>query len=129
MFRTGIFMSVAATLLLSVSAVDAQQLSGNVIIDVCNEDPNGGNCLGFIVGTIDGMRWAADVAAMRSGATEAQAMRNLAETLLGACTPPTSTGGQLSAVALKYMQNHPENWHEPAVVLIHRALMEAFPCR
>lgn len=127
MFRLGILLGVAATLLLSVSPVGAQGVSGNAIIDVCNEDPNG-SCLSYIAGTIDGMRWASDVAAFRSGGTEAQAMRDLGESLLGACTPPSATGGQLSAVALKYMQNHPENWHEPAVVLIHRALMDSFPC-
>lgn len=127
MLRLGILTGVAATVLLSVAPVEAQGVSGNLIIDACNEDPNG-LCLSYIAGAIDGMRWASDIAAFRSGATEAQAMRNLAESLLGACTPPTSTAGQLSAVALNYMRNHPENWHEPAVVLIHRALMDAFPC-
>ncbi len=126
MFRLGILTGVAATLFLSVSTIEAQSVSGNNIINVCNEDPNG-MCLGYIAGTIDGMLWASDVAALRSGAT-GQAMRNLAHSLLGACTPPSATGGQLYAVALKYMQNHPENWHEPAYVLVHRALIDAFPC-
>ncbi len=127
MFRLGILTGVAATLFLSVSTTEAQSVSGNMIINVCNEDPNG-MCLSYITGTIDGMLWASDVAAGRSGATEAQAMRNLAHSLLGACPPPSASGGQLSAVALKYMQNHPEIWHEPAFVLIHRALIDAFPC-
>lgn len=127
MLKLGIVASVTTSLFLSVSAIEAQSVSGNIIINVCNEDPNG-VCLSYITGTIDGMLWASDVAAGRSGATEAQAMRNLAHSLLGACPPPSASGGQLSAVALKYMQNHPEIWHEPAFVLIHRALIDAFPC-
>lgn|GEM_PF-343264 len=37
------------------------------------------------------------------------------------------TNGQFIAVVSKYLKNHPEQWNEFAVVLVIRALQEAFP--
>jgi hypothetical protein len=44
------------------------------------------------------------------------------------CRPENSTAGQLVRITLKYIRNHPEDAHQPTVVLIVEALREAFPC-
>ncbi len=37
------------------------------------------------------------------------------------------TSGQVCAVVSKYLKQHPELWHLPAVQLVRQALREAFP--
>jgi len=43
--------------------------------------------------------------------------------------PSRSTIEELVRVVEKYLQTHPESWNQPAVILIHDALTEAFPCK
>jgi len=42
-------------------------------------------------------------------------------------TPGGITGGQMFHVAGKYLDQHPERWHEGAVTLVVDAFKEAFP--
>lgn len=41
--------------------------------------------------------------------------------------PAHNTLHQLGAVIIKYMNSHPEQWSDPAVIIIERAFKEAFP--
>jgi hypothetical protein len=43
--------------------------------------------------------------------------------------PSGSTIEELVGVVEKYLQTHPESWNLPAVIVIHDALTEAFPCK
>jgi hypothetical protein len=43
--------------------------------------------------------------------------------------PSGSTIEELVGVVEKYLGTHPESWNLPAVILIHEALTEAFPCK
>jgi hypothetical protein len=43
--------------------------------------------------------------------------------------PDSVTLGQLVAVVSKYLKNHPEEWNDPAVVLVIKALKETFPLK
>lgn len=45
------------------------------------------------------------------------------------CDPEGSVGGQWARVVEKWLKEHPERLHEPAVFLIVDALREAFPCK
>jgi len=45
------------------------------------------------------------------------------------CSPAGSTRGQLTAIVQKYLENHPETRHENDILLIMRALQEAWPCQ
>ncbi len=115
----------------TLSPANAQEgVSTNVILDACSSEDEGANamCFGYITGAIHGMNWASDAAAIQSGVTGGKAMREQANTFLGACSPQAALGNQLYEVALQYMRNNPQRWHEPAVTVIHKALMEAFPC-
>jgi Rap1a immunity proteins len=44
------------------------------------------------------------------------------------CSPDGMTVGQMVDVVKRYLHNHPQTRHEPAVILIATAAREAFPC-
>lgn len=128
LFQKNIFASLVFLVVLSTTQVKAQQLSTNILINACNEAENGA-CIGYIQGTIDGLRWASSYAAFKSGARESQKIVALENSILDACIPRSLIGSQLQETALKYMRNNPERWHEPPYTVIHTALIDAFPCR
>jgi len=43
--------------------------------------------------------------------------------------PAASTIEELVGIVEKYLQGHPDSWNLPAVIVIHDALAEAFPCK
>jgi Rap1a immunity proteins len=44
------------------------------------------------------------------------------------CSPDGMTVGQMVDVVKRYLHNHPQTGHEPAVIVIATAASEAFPC-
>lgn len=112
------------------TSAQSQGVTVNLLIDGCNSsDPAAQSlCGGYINGTIDGLKWAGDVAAFELGFTEGRAMREQGKILVNACIPDSATGGQLYEVALQFMRSNPQIWHQPAVTVIHQSMMDAFPC-
>jgi hypothetical protein len=55
----------------------------------------------------------------------------LYETAIGRiCFPPgAGTRGQMQAVVVKYLENHPERLHEDIHFLARQALQTAWPCK
>jgi len=45
------------------------------------------------------------------------------------CTPGKSTWQQLSAVFVRWFDRNPKHWHESTASNIHKALLDAFPCK
>ena len=129
MFRFLASAALIATLQMNASPVEAQGVSGNILIDACQSADEGAKamCFGYISGAIEGLKLGADAAAYNSGLT-GQAMRDQANESLGACIPAEATGSQTYEVALQYMRNNPQSWHEPAIGLIFRGVVDAFPC-
>jgi Rap1a immunity proteins len=41
--------------------------------------------------------------------------------------PPSVAEGQVDAVVGKYLDDHPEEWNQPASVLVYKALRSMFP--
>ena len=125
-----IALVVFATLLLPVGA-KGQGINANELVRVCDGEYENAEaiCKMYIWGAIEGMQLGADASAFNSGFTEDEAMRDHAQTLLGVCDSETVTRGQQFEVVQRYIRNNPQSWHQPSVILIHRALMEAFPCR
>jgi len=121
---------IFATLLLPMGA-KGQGINANELIRVCDGEYENAEaiCKMYIWGAIEGMQLGADASAFNSGFTEDQAMRDHAEILLGVCDPETVTRGQQFEVVQRYIRNNPQNWHQPSIILIHRALIDAFPCR
>jgi hypothetical protein len=51
------------------------------------------------------------------------------ETAMGRVCPPLATRGQMVAVVVKYLENHPERLHEDIHFLAQQALQTAWPCK
>ena len=98
----------------------AENLSGVEILPKCKEATagfNGGRCAGFIEGVISGMFIA--------GINETAEQTHMRQ---GYCLPEEATNGQNRTVFVKYLEDHPEELHEPAALLLIKALRKAFPC-
>jgi Rap1a immunity proteins len=97
--------------------------SGNDFLRMC--EPRGehsstveGFCSGYANGVIDGYDYAF---------ATVQAKHH--EHVTGAfCPPDEITRGQQYRVAVKYMNDHPEETHRIASVLIAESMQAAFPC-
>lgn len=64
-------------------------------------------CNGYIIGVFDGLSLNHQVCAVGFGATTMSAV----------------------AASRKYLADHPDEWNQPAAVLIEKALRATFPCR
>jgi hypothetical protein len=105
------------------SPVAGDSLDGNFLMDLCdgtapdepNEDVAGVSiCLGYLRGILDAtVAW--------------ESWGHIKPKLI--CKPSGVTTGQLRQVFLKYMRQHPENWHLPGSVLMLNALKGAWPCK
>ncbi len=94
----------------------AYWIKGNAFVDHCLSDDarSEAYCFAYVAGVAD-MVGSISVP-MVSGFT-------------AVCFPDETTLGQLNRVVVKYLKAHPEETHEPAVVLVTVALREAFPCQ
>jgi hypothetical protein len=45
------------------------------------------------------------------------------------CTPKRASVGQVCSVVSKYLKENPQQWNEPANILVLKALTNAFPCQ
>lgn len=127
MFKIAFLALVISISTFFVSPSSAQAFSVNELLKPCSKEKSP-FCIAYISAAISGINWGADTAAYNSGFTEPHAMREQAKLLLGTCIPEAATGNQLHEVALKYMRNNPKSWHQPAVAIIHRAMIDTYPC-
>jgi Rap1a immunity proteins len=83
--------------------------STTVLIEICRRagDEMRMDCAGYIAGVYDQMSLSRLI-----------------------CPPPNPNGGtgQAVAVALKFLNEHPEQWHLPPVYLVGQSFKAAFPC-
>ena len=106
---------VIGFILLMVSSANAQFVSGNKLASKWrayqrydtgvgrNLDYGEGNYfMGYITGVYDATYWLYN-------------------------SPDGITVGQMCSIVGKYLDEHPEEWNEPAWVLVRLALLEAFP--
>ena len=110
-------MTVAAYPREAVAEMD----TGNDILEWCEykqKDTLGwykqGLCDGYLNGIVEGLLFA------QHAPTGIQITFN--------CKPEAVTRGQTELVIVKYLKAHPEQLHNPAVMLVYSALAEAFPC-
>ena len=94
----------------------AYWIKGNVLVDHCLSDDSRAEayCLAYVMGVADMVGSISD--RMVSGFD-------------AVCFPNETTVGQLHRVVVKYLEAHPEETHQPAVILVTVALREAFPCQ
>jgi Rap1a immunity proteins len=99
----------------------AQVTTGEKIQSMCRAEmvaASGSFCAGFI-----------------SGVLEEQFMWTANDTLhkrthdFRFCLPEKSTNDQILKVFVKYLDDHPEELHKPAALLLIQAMVKAFPCQ
>jgi Rap1a immunity proteins len=90
-------------------AIVASTVSTTVLIDGCRRagDQLRMDCAGYVLGVYDQMSFSRLI-----------------------CPPSNPNGGtaQAVAVALKFLNDHPEQWHLAPVLLIEQSFKTAFPC-
>jgi hypothetical protein len=98
--------------------------SGTNFMRVCNAVDSSattkGICLGYVLGTTDGIKLGVRVEHGIVAATTAN------EPLF--CLPSEVTSGQLLRILVKYIKAHPEQEHWQTPTLILTAAMDSFPC-
>ena len=104
-----------------VSPAWAYWMEGNTLVEDCLSDDatNRVACLSYIIGVADIISVISNLDVSGFAAV---------------CFPPGAvtagvTADQLRRVVVKYLKAHPEETHEPAVLLVTVALREAFPCQ
>jgi Rap1a immunity proteins len=83
--------------------------SGNEFLPHCREGASNSFMGGFCTGMIETVA--------------------MYETAMGRICPPLATRGQMRAVVVKYLENHPERLHEDIHLLAQQALQTAWPCK
>lgn len=116
--------AVAAALALAVATATAAQSEmrqdGNELLRYCRaETDDGGNR--WLAGWCSGFVWGVSLAAdsWRAQAMEDQSCR----------MPDGVTGAQLVRIVVSYLEQHPEELHEDQLLLVTRAMTDAFPCK
>jgi hypothetical protein len=97
-----------------LGAVPAGAMTGN---ELRNDAHKGGESFSFIHGFIEGTISGFGLCALAS--TNKNPF----------CFPKGVTQGQTINVVLKYLDDHPEELHEPASILILKAVKTAWPCK
>ena len=115
---------------------NAFAFSGNELLQKCNDNQTHNKfvCLSYIQGFTSGYSQAKDFFGgfrnMSLKLTEEQERAEiLAASRHGFCIPPEATFGQLTLVAVKYMNENPKDLHHDAGFLLNDAFYTAFPCR
>jgi hypothetical protein len=91
-------------------AMFGSSMTTTVLLDACRRagDPLRADCAGYILGVFDEMSFSRLIC------------------------PPDNPGGlsaQAVAVALKFLNGHPEQWHVAPAYLVGQSFKAAFPCR
>jgi hypothetical protein len=113
-------LSLASLLAISLLTTQSPVLAndkfkiGSALLRECNSDVFRATCTAYISGVVDGSELISG-----DGKREAKLV----------CIPVDSvTAGQLRLVVVKYLNEHPEELHQPASWLIEFAFIKAFPC-
>ncbi|WP_323781721.1 Rap1a/Tai family immunity protein [Thalassovita sp.] len=121
-------------LLLLCAPLRAEPFTGNTILQACeSENPVGvesGFCIGFILGSVESMKWGAlvGVVASSSNKLEPDKFDILSSVALGFCIPSAVENGQVVDIVVRYLTANPEIRHESARTLVQSALQNSFPC-
>jgi len=94
---------------------DANFFDGNKLENLCSVESgiSQTSCAYYVMGITDGI----------------MLQQNVLGNTKFICIPPSATGEQITAVAKKFMHDHPEILHYPANALVNNALVDAFPCQ
>lgn len=88
-----------------------QFLSGNDLVTECASDKSieRATCIAYVMGVLDsGVMYDTEYTKV--------------------CPPDRMSAHQAAKIVVKYADNNPEQLHFPASILVHNALIKAFPC-
>ena len=119
-------LAVGLAVLLTAGEGRAGYVNGQSLNEECRDGERDdedslipfGQCVGYIQGVYDAGRVldaATDKRQWEGGWTS--------------CVPDSVLAGQLKEVVMKWLREHPADWHYEADNLVARAFQEAFPCR
>lgn len=115
---------VLFSLPLHTETKDTPDTSGNAFVRLCSNmdaaNQWAGACLGYAVGTVDGLNFETAYAQDKAGNKAVPSLFRI---------PESVENGQIIRVLLKHINDNPKDAHLPTVVLIVDALQEAFPCK
>jgi Rap1a immunity proteins len=118
--RATLAISLIIAVIFNPSPAYANWKDGNQIYENCNAEKddvvyhqNYAACLFYILGVVDAL----------------QLGKSLYKNDDIFCIPENVRAGQLSAIVLKYLKDHPEERHWSASALVALALKGAFPCK
>jgi hypothetical protein len=126
MLRYLLIVSLVPVVLLAATPNDDLSTltkSGNDFLRMCEPKGAGsstveGICVGYVNGVMDGYDYAFATVQARNH-----------EKITGAyCPPDEITKGQQYRVAVKYLNEHPEETHRVVSALIAESMQAAFPC-
>ncbi len=117
----GVALAVSLAVLFTAGEGRAGYMDGQRLNEGCAAglaSYNEGVCLGYVQGVYDAgkvLDAATDKRQWVDGWT--------------ACVPDTVKTGQLKAVVMKWLREHPEGWHYTGNSQVARAFAETWPCR
>lgn len=125
---------VAVWLGVMPSVALSENLSGNDMVQPCITEYETNPslrlfCVGYIIGTVEAMRYGASFALLHSKFVAAGDDPNIVANLaLNVCLPEGTENGQLIDVFRKWLIENPKDRHQQASFLIQIAVSESFPC-
>lgn len=122
---------LAALCAFAPSASNAQNITGNELLEACDAAPNSmpsAFCLGYVVGLTEGLMWGAG-SLMLMGGKSAEEADATSRALLNYCPPPEANVRQFVDVIVAHLKAQPAERHNSARVQAHTALSDAFPCQ
>jgi hypothetical protein len=118
MRNSSIIGAVAVALMVMSAATSASELTGNDLLPACRDfinrrfdkDPlSQGQCIGII----EALAFAAPDLPFQTSRS---------------CHPETVTINQIATVVVRWIEQHPQDWHKPFFPLVLFALHDTWPC-
>lgn len=107
-------------------------VTGNALFEACentNVSAAQGFCLGYIVGSMEGLRYGTSLPFVAAGnLADNSELNTTVEVFLGMCPASEVEYGQHRDLVVKYLKANPEIRHQSARALILEAGQKAFPC-
>jgi hypothetical protein len=116
-----IFLMVLISSAIGVVQAAEDQSSGNYWLSLCGQKQNDYACAYYINGLVDGLTTAVTETSLVS--------RGDAHKVYGYCPPSTTSVGDMKAVFIKYLNDHPDNRKYTGSSLALDAWRKAWPCK
>ena len=115
-----VFLTIWVLLLSAAASAAEDQSSGTYWLSLCGQKQNDYACAYYINGLVDGLTMAVTETSLVT--------RGDAHKVYGYCPPVSASVGDMKAVFIKYLNDHPENRKYTGASLALDAWRKAWPC-